>query len=69
MALVLADRVKETTTTTGTGTISLAGSVDGFISRLLLLLFFKKLLAAFAVIVAESIIEIFVGNIVFKRGI
>jgi len=30
MALVLADRVRETTTTTGTGTISLAGPVSGF---------------------------------------
>jgi hypothetical protein len=30
MALVLADRVRETTTTTGTGTVSLAGPVSGF---------------------------------------
>ena len=30
MALVLKDRVKETTTTTGTGTISLAGAVSGY---------------------------------------
>ena len=30
MALVLADRVKETTTTTGTGTITLAGSSTGY---------------------------------------
>lgn len=30
MALVLKDRVQETTTTTGTGTITLAGAVSGF---------------------------------------
>lgn len=30
MALVFADRVKETTTTTGTGTLNLAGAVAGF---------------------------------------
>jgi hypothetical protein len=30
MALVLADRVKETSTTTGTGTFSLAGAVSGY---------------------------------------
>jgi hypothetical protein len=30
MALVIADRVQETTTTTGTGTVTLAGAVSGF---------------------------------------
>ena len=30
MAVVLADRVQETTTTTGTGTVTLAGAVTGF---------------------------------------
>ena len=30
MALVIKDRVKETTTTTGTGTYTLAGAVTGF---------------------------------------
>ncbi len=32
MALVIKDRVKETTSTTGTGTITLAGAVSGFSS-------------------------------------
>ena len=30
MAFVIADRVKETSTTTGTGTFTLAGAVSGF---------------------------------------
>ena len=30
MALVIADRVRETTTTTGTGTITLGGAVANF---------------------------------------
>ena len=30
MALVINDRVKETTTTTGTGAVSLVGAVTGF---------------------------------------
>ncbi len=30
MALVVKDRVQETTTTTGTGTVTLAGAVTGF---------------------------------------
>jgi len=30
MALVVKDRVRETTSTTGTGTVLLAGSVTGF---------------------------------------
>jgi hypothetical protein len=30
MALVIADRVKETTVTTGTGTVTLAGATSGF---------------------------------------
>jgi len=30
MALIFADRVQETTTTTGTGTVTLAGAVTGF---------------------------------------
>ena len=30
MALIVADRVKQESTTTGTGTFTLAGSVDGF---------------------------------------
>ena len=30
MALVLADRVQETTTTSGTGTVTLAGAVAGY---------------------------------------
>ena len=32
MAFNIADRVKETTTTTGTGSISLAGAVTGYVS-------------------------------------
>jgi hypothetical protein len=31
MPLVVKDRVKETTTSTGTGTITLAGVVEGYI--------------------------------------
>ena len=30
MALVIADRVRETTTTTGTGTVNLGGAVSNF---------------------------------------
>ena len=32
MALVINDRVKETSTTTGTGTLDLAGAVSGFVT-------------------------------------
>ena len=32
MALVVADRVKETTTTTGTGAITLAGAANNFVT-------------------------------------
>mgnify|MGYP003122158773 FL=1 len=32
MALVINDRVKETSTTTGTGTLNLAGAVTGFVT-------------------------------------
>jgi len=32
MALVINDRVKETSTTTGTGTLNLAGAVSGFVT-------------------------------------
>ena len=32
MALVISDRVKETSTTTGTGTLNLAGAVTGFVT-------------------------------------
>ena len=32
MALVIDDRVKETSTTTGTGTLDLAGAVTGFVT-------------------------------------
>ena len=39
MALVLNDRVKETSTTTGTGTLNLAGAESGFVTFLLIAIF------------------------------
>jgi hypothetical protein len=51
MALVINDRVKETSTTTGTGAIALAGVVSGFETLQQALVIIMKLTMLFLILV------------------